>query len=85
MDIICPKTRGPCRHCSDECRKTVTRTGDSVTGIRRTVDVQNLGAFCNNDCRSFVRDLAACPAVTALAAPLVPYEISPLDWMRRRS
>jgi hypothetical protein len=60
----------------------VTRTGDSVKGIRRSVIVKKLGAFCNNDGRHFVRELEACPVPEALAVPLVPYEIDPLTWMR---
>jgi hypothetical protein len=82
MNPPCPKTGDPCRYCSEEVRKTVTRTGDSVKGIRRSVSVQPLGAFCNNDGRHFVRELAACPVPEALAVPLVPWEPSPLEWMQ---
>ncbi|MDD1678019.1 MAG: hypothetical protein LUO93_02385 [Methanomicrobiales archaeon] len=80
--VTCPKTGGPCRHCSYEILKTVTRTGDSVKGIRRTVNVQKLGVFCNNNGRKFVHQMNECPIPEALAVPLVPYEPSPLEWMQ---
>jgi hypothetical protein len=86
---ICPKIAGPCRHCSDMTRRIVTRTGDILTGIRRTVEVQHLGEFCNNDGRRFVRDIPICPVFLAILVPTAPFkpwnEVSELEWMRRRS
>lgn len=78
----CPKTGTPCRHCSDEVRREVSRTGDIVSGIRRTEKVQPLGPYCNNDGQHFVKDLPECPVPAALAVPLVPYEIDPVTWMK---
>jgi hypothetical protein len=74
--VICSKTGVPCRHCSDEITKVITRTGDSVKGIRRTETITPLGQFCNNDGRHFVRDLPACPVPSAVSVPLVPFELS---------
>ena len=83
--ITCPKKFRPCRHCSDEIEKITTRTGDIVTGIRRTERVTPLGAFCNNDGQHFVKDLEVCPRDLALAVSLVPHVISELEWMRRKT
>ncbi len=84
MDPICPKTGGPCRHCSVEVTRMTTRSGDIVSGIKRSVTEISQGAFCNNDGRRFVRDLDSCPVPTALEAPYIPREEDPLTWMRRR-
>lgn len=42
------------------------------------------GLFCNNDGRSFVNDLDACPVLVALAVQHVPFQLSERDWMARR-
>lgn len=84
-DVICPMTKSPCRHCSNEEILNVSRVGIIKTGqIERREIRTPLGQFCNNDGRHFVRELDACPIPGALAAPLVPYELSELEWMRRQ-
>lgn len=85
MDPICDKTGNPCRFCSNETLTNVSRVGIIATGrIERRVSTVNLGQFCNNDGRHYVRDLPACPVPGALAAPLVKHELSELEWMRRK-
>jgi len=44
---------------------------------------ESMGAFCNND-GNYVSELAECPIPGARTVPLVPVELSELDWMRRR-
>ena len=85
MDTVCPKTGSPCRHCSTEVTRMIERTGDIVSGIKRTVTEIPKGEFCNNDGKRFVQDLEACPVPAALAAPQVPADEDLLSWMRRRS
>lgn len=80
--IICPRTGRPCDHCSFEVTRVTTRTGDIVSGIKRTITETPRGAFCNNDGRHYVADLDECPADTALATPLVRREVNELEWMQ---
>lgn len=84
--MICPKTRAPCRHCSNEVRRTTQRVGVIKTHLleRREIRIK-LGAFCNNDGKHFVSELKECPIPGALAAPLLPFEIDELTWMRMKS
>jgi hypothetical protein len=42
------------------------------------------GAFCNNDGRHYVSELSECPIPGARTVPLVPVELSELQWMARR-
>jgi hypothetical protein len=83
--VICSKTGAPCRHCSDEIARVITRTGDSVKGIRRAETITPLGQFCNNDGQHFVRDLPVFPVPSAVSVPLAPFQLSELEWMRRRA
>lgn len=85
MDAVCPKSGGPCRHCSQEVTRIIERTGDIVSGIKRTVTEIPKGEFCNNDGKRFVRDLDVCPIPAALSASLVPAEENLILWMARRS
>ena len=80
MDTLCPKTGSPCRHCSAEVTRITERTGDIVSGIKRTVTEIPKGEFCNNDGKRFVRDLDGCPVPAARA---VQADESPLSWMKR--
>ena len=79
---VCPKTGAPCDFCSNEVTRITTRTGDIVSGIKRTVKTTPKGEFCNNDGRHFVADLDECPIPAALAVPLVPRQVSELEWMQ---
>jgi hypothetical protein len=89
-DTSCPTKGGPCRHCSIEkvSRPCTELLKDPRTGLfragARVLRMAELGAYCNNDGRHFVRDLASCPVPAAIAVPLVPVEISPLAWAARR-
>ena len=83
-DPVCIRTGAPCRHCSIGITRTITRTGDIVSGIKRTEEVTIQGEFCNNDGRNYVKDIPVCPVPAALVASLVESEVSELDWMRRR-
>lgn len=91
FDSPCPKKGGPCRHCSIETvlRPFTRILKDARTGLfkpgERGLCRSVIGEFCNNDGRHFVRDLLSCPVPGALAVPLVPVEVSELDWARRRS
>lgn len=81
----CSKTGSPCRHVSIEKIRNVQRVGVLKTGkIERRESIILLGERCNNDGRCMVSELRECPIPAALAVPLVPFEISPLEWMRRR-
>lgn len=79
---------GPCRHCSDEVQKEVVRFGvirDCEFGKagqmgQKTRRIE-LGKFCNNDGRRYVKDLKVCPKKDALSVPL-NHE---LHWMKRRA
>lgn len=83
MELKCLLSGLKCRHCSDEVERTVTRTGDSVKGIHRTESAKSLGQFCNNDGRTYVKDLAVCPATIKPSEPFTPWnEVSELEWMR---
>jgi hypothetical protein len=73
--VVCPMFNDPCPHCSIE---TVTRPytrlkKNSVTRLFEP-DGQGskkieLGEFCNNDGRHYVRDMHWCPRRWALANP----------------
>lgn len=82
MATTCPKTGRPCDHCSFEVTRVTSRTGDIVSGIKRTVTETPRGAFCNNDGRHYVADLDECPVPAALHAP--PHVMSELEWMQIR-
>jgi len=89
--MICPLIDKLCRHCSKEFKHTgeFTRifkdlkTGFFMAAGQGTACVP-MGEFCNNDGRHFVRDLKECPAKIALGVPLVPLELSELQWMSCR-
>jgi|GEM_PF-3301364 hypothetical protein len=90
LDATCPRSGGPCRHCSIErvLRPCTEILKDARTGLfragKRVLRMAELGPFCNNDGRHFVQDLAICPVPAAIAVPLVPVEVSPLEWAARR-
>ena len=84
--MICPLGRKICRHCSEIVIRTVQRVGVIKTGTyERRETSANLGAWCNNDGRHFVRELKECPQPAPGSVPLVMPEISELEWMRRRT
>ena len=80
---ICPRTGKPCRHVSREVERRIQRVGVIETGLLEKREISlGKGAFCNNDGRTYVEDLNECPIPAAVSVPLVPYEISELDWAR---
>jgi len=84
-DPICEKTGKPCRFCSLDRHLNVSRVGVIKTGtIERRESWSVLGQWCNNDGQHFVRDLPECPIPGTLTVPLVPYEVSELEWSRRK-
>jgi hypothetical protein len=87
--MICPLAppwmNKDCRHCSDETTHKVQHVGVIKTGLieRRQTRIHR-GLFCNNDGRHFVKELTVCPQPVPGSIPLVTYEVSELEWMRRR-
>ena len=80
----CPLKGKGCRHCSQEHQVTVERVLVKTGKTERREVRTPLGERCNNDGRHYVRELKECPADIALGVPLVPYEVSELDWMRTK-
>jgi len=77
VDEVCPMFGDLCRHCSDEVHREVVRfsvikdcelgkKGHQGKRIRRI----ELGHFCNNDGKHFVKDMKYCPARWALTRPM---------------
>ena len=88
VDTFCPLGKEKCRFCSDEVQREVVRfsvirdcdlgkVGQTGSKVRRI----ELGEFCNNDGRHFVRELKMCPKKEALATPLN----TELYWMKRKT
>lgn len=76
VDVVCPMFGEKCRFCSDEVVKEVVRFGiikDCDLGKKGELGSRvrriELGEFCNNDGKHFVRELSYCPSRWALARP----------------
>ena len=69
IDPVCPMFGDACRHCSEEISRTGLFTRlkkNPVSGLFDPDGIKTrkveLGAFCNNNGRTFVKDLHYCPA-----------------------
>lgn len=83
---VCPMTGKECQYVSMERVIKIQRVGVIKTGrFERRETRIDLGEFCNNDGKHFVRDLKECPIPGALAVPLVPFVVDELTWMKRHS
>ena len=81
----CPKGKRRCRHATDSKHTIISRVGVIKTGqMERRVTVIPLGIRCENDGRHMASELKECPADLALKAPLIKYELSELDWGKRK-
>jgi hypothetical protein len=81
--MFCPLGARKCDHCSDEKRRDIQRVGILKTGLmeRREREIP-LGLFCNNDGKTFIKNLKVCPIPEALGVPLVCPILTELNWMR---
>lgn len=86
MFPICEKTGTQCRHCSEEKHINLSYVGNIKTGrMEKRISIANLGQFCNNDGKKFVRDMIVCPLPDALSVKLVKRELTELEWMKLKS
>ena len=62
----------------------MTRICPKINAPCKYCSNESKGAWCNNDGKHYVSELTECPIPGARAVPLVPFELSELQWMSRR-
>lgn len=86
QETICPLTGAGCRHASDEHERQIRYFSDLKTGNRgKKVVYVGKGVFCNNDGKTYAKDLKVCPSTILPERTWTPYAPNELEWARRRA